>query len=279
MSAKFVAELTWPEVEESLQAGDVAVVPIGAEAKQHGRHLPMNTDWLQARWLAKELAKLTDVLVFPIVNYTFSPAFVEFPGSVSLGQETFTRLMSDILKEIARHKPFRIVVLNTAGNTRRALDRLADHSDFRDRVIMYHANERSNIREVVEKIREQAFGSHAGEIETSKMLGIEPDVVKPEDIIPPDEAREFDFEEENRLARFDSSHPNFSPTGVYGNPALAEEKKGKRMATAMRKDLKDLVALIDEERRKDEEAAAQAVDAAEAARSGRGDAGDAASSG
>jgi len=270
MSAKYVANLTWPQVEESLLAGDVAVLPIGAEAKQHGRHLPMNTDRIQADWLAKELAKLTNVLVFPVVNYTFSPAFVEFPGSISLGQETFTRLISDILNEISRHRPFRIVVLNTAGNTRRALDRLAKHSDFRDRVIMHHANERENIREVVGKVREQAYGTHAGEIETSKMLGIAPDVVQMEDVVPPEEAREFDFDTENRLARFDSSHPNFSPSGVYGNPALAEEKKGKRIATAMRKDLKELVARLDEERKKDEEAAAEAVEAAQQAEGGRG---------
>lgn len=264
MSVKYVAEMAWPGVEESLLAGDVAVLPIGAEAKQHGRHLPMNTDWLQAAWLAKELGKLTDILVFPTVNYTYAPAYVEFPGSVSLGQETFTRLISDILNEISRHKPFRIVVLNTAGNTRRSLDRLAEHSDFRDRVIMYHALDRENLREVVEKISEQAFGTHAGEVETSKMLGIAPDVVDTDAIIPPEDAREFDFDHENRIARFDSSHPNFSPTGVYGNPALAEEKKGKRMATAMRKDLKALLARIEEEREKDAETAAAAVEAAQA---------------
>ena len=54
--------------------------------------------------------------------------------------------------------------------------------------------------------------------------------------------------------------------------ALAEEKKGKRIATAMRKDLKDLIERIGNERRKDAEAAAKMLEETKAGQAGEGDA-------
>ena len=46
--------LTWDEVARRLENGAAAVLPIGAAAKEHGFHLPMNTDRVQAEWLAAE---------------------------------------------------------------------------------------------------------------------------------------------------------------------------------------------------------------------------------
>ena len=48
----FAAHLSWPEVERRIKAGAVTVLPVGAACKAHGPHLPMNTDLLQADWLA-----------------------------------------------------------------------------------------------------------------------------------------------------------------------------------------------------------------------------------
>ena len=35
----------------------VVILPIGAAAKQHGFHLPLNTDRVQAEWLAGRMAE------------------------------------------------------------------------------------------------------------------------------------------------------------------------------------------------------------------------------
>ena len=39
-----VATAAWPEVGERLANGALAVLPIGAASKEHGRHLPLATD-------------------------------------------------------------------------------------------------------------------------------------------------------------------------------------------------------------------------------------------
>ena len=44
-----VAKLSWDEIAGRISDIAVGVIPIGTEAKEHGYHLPMNTDYLQAK--------------------------------------------------------------------------------------------------------------------------------------------------------------------------------------------------------------------------------------
>jgi len=109
----FAAQLSWLEVGRRIKAGAVAGLLIGAACKEHGPHLPMNTDFLQAEWLAGALVQRTDVLVWPTVSYGYYPAFTDYPGSVSLARETFQRMMQEILSEIRRAGVRTVLILNT----------------------------------------------------------------------------------------------------------------------------------------------------------------------
>ncbi len=65
----FIERLTWDEIAQRVGAGAVAILPIGAAAKEHGFHLPMNTDRIQAEWLAAKMADRFDALIWPTVSY------------------------------------------------------------------------------------------------------------------------------------------------------------------------------------------------------------------
>jgi len=56
MSGRWIEDLAWPEVGAKIGAGWPVIVPIGARAKEHGHHLPMQTDYLLARALADGVA-------------------------------------------------------------------------------------------------------------------------------------------------------------------------------------------------------------------------------
>ena len=43
----FVGSMIWSEVEQRLANGATAILPIGAGSKQHGLHMPMNTDQIR----------------------------------------------------------------------------------------------------------------------------------------------------------------------------------------------------------------------------------------
>ena len=113
----FVTELSWPELERRIQAGAIAVLPVGAACKEHGFHLPMNADLLQAEWLAAALAQRAEVLVWPTVAYGYYPAFRDYPGSVSLSVATFRAVVQEILADIRRAGARAVLILNTGIST------------------------------------------------------------------------------------------------------------------------------------------------------------------
>jgi hypothetical protein len=74
----------------------VAILPIGAGAKQHGFHMPMGTDQIFADYFARALAKKIDALIWPTLTYGAYPAFISYAGSVSLSSETFQAVVTEI---------------------------------------------------------------------------------------------------------------------------------------------------------------------------------------
>ena len=121
-----LANLTWIEAERILTPDTIVVIPLGAEAKEHGPHLKLNNDFVMAEYLKQHVLEQSSAVVTPTVNYSFYPAFVEYPGSTSLRLETARDLIVDICRSLARYGPRHFYVLNTGISTLRALKPAAD---------------------------------------------------------------------------------------------------------------------------------------------------------
>ena len=82
-SAILLETLSWDEAERILTPDAVIVIALGAESKEHGRHLQLNNDFLMAEYLKKRILATApaSVVVAPTINYSFYPAFLEYPGS------------------------------------------------------------------------------------------------------------------------------------------------------------------------------------------------------
>ena len=236
---KHVARLSWNVVDECIKSGAYGILPIGAESKEHGFHLPNNTDWLQAEWLANKAAELSNGLIWPTLNYGYYPAFVDYPGSISLSSETFEALVSDIVKGIYDSGVHRVLIINTGISTIQPLERVA--ADYGNRLFLHHMCEATYYSDVSKRIAKQPHGSHADEIETSKMLWLAPEVVdmakaQPSPLNTPMQRGPF--------SRTNSQHANYSPSGVYGDPRLATLEKGELIIQAMVKDLAAIVTAV-----------------------------------
>src|SRR5260370_6083810 len=96
----FSEHMTWDDVARHIANGAAAILPIGAAAKQHGFHLPLNTDRIQAEFLASRLAMRIDALIWPTLNYGYYPAFVAYAGSSSLSAATFEAIVHEMATEI-----------------------------------------------------------------------------------------------------------------------------------------------------------------------------------
>jgi creatinine amidohydrolase len=114
-------DLSWMEAEKVLTPEAVVVLPLGAQSKEHGPHLKLKNDFILAEYLKKRVLERSRVVVAPTVNYSYYPAFVEYPGSTTLTLETARDVIVEICESFARHGPKRFYVLNTGVSTVRAL--------------------------------------------------------------------------------------------------------------------------------------------------------------
>jgi creatinine amidohydrolase len=234
-----VAEVAWILVAERIAAGAVGVLPVGAASKEHGRHLPMATDWHQAEWLADALVQQANVLVWPTLSYGYYPAFTGYPGSTSLREPTFVTLAAEVLADIQRSGVSSCAVLNTGISTIRPLDAaLARVRGFAAlRLVNVYSGRR--FRAVRSALETQPCGSHADEIETSIMLAVAPEMVDMSRAEPCVSAFT-----PGPLNRTDPHAPNYSPGGSYGDPTRASAEKGRALVAAMLADTLEALELM-----------------------------------
>jgi creatinine amidohydrolase len=98
----YLPHMTWPEVQDLLTRTDMVIIPIAA-IEQHGPHAPIGTDFLAANERAKLIAQKTDVLVAPILLPGISPYHMDFPGTISLSEETVARVYFEAAQSLIHH--------------------------------------------------------------------------------------------------------------------------------------------------------------------------------
>ncbi len=236
----WMEELTWPEAGERIARGDIAVVPIGARSKEHGHHLPLETDYLLARALCDGLIAALPVLATPVVDFGYYPAFLNYPGSQHLRADTFVALLDDVFDGLVRNGARRIAVVNTGVSTEAPLQVAVRNALIRHGIRVAVADIRQ-LGKSASHLLEQKFGGHGDEHETSLMLAIAPDKVRME-LAQQDygnmlEVPKTVFWRSVVFGPDPGSGPDYSETGVRGDPTLATREKGEAMLAAMIDDL------------------------------------------
>jgi creatinine amidohydrolase len=218
-------DLTWQEAERVLTPDRVVVIALGAEAKEHGPHLRLNNDWRMAEYFKRRVLAAANAVVAPTINYSFYPAFVEYPGSTTLRLETARDLVVDIVRSLAHYGPRRFYILNTGISTNRPLQQ-AQERLAQDGIEM-RFTDLTKYDDIEKKVRTSG-GTHADEIETSMMLYISPKSVDMKKAV-----RDLHENKPGPLSRDESKAGTYSPTGVWGDPTRATREKGRVVVEAM----------------------------------------------
>jgi creatinine amidohydrolase len=232
---RFVEHMTWAEVARRIDEGAAAIMPVGAAAKQHGLHLPLNTDRIQAEWLAARLAGTIDALVWPTLTYGHYPAFVEYAGSMSLSAPVFEAVVQQIASGILGHGCRALFVLDTGISTRAPVERALARLDT-GHALHLRIHDGPHYRRAAAETAEQRRGSHADELETALMLAIAPSLV---DMSRAEASPPLTQEVPGRLSPTDAGSPNYSRSGSFGDPTLATVAKGEILLKAMLDDLNE----------------------------------------
>jgi creatinine amidohydrolase len=233
----FIERLSWDEVARRIKIGAAAMLPIGAGAKAHGFHLPLNTDRIQAEWLAARIADRIDALIWPTLTYGYYPAFVEYAGSSSLSAPVFEASIHEITAGILGFGCRAAFVVDTGLSTLAPVDRALARLNSRD-VLHLRAYAGPRYRRAATELSEQSHGSHADELETSLMLALAPELV---DMSRAEASPRLQRETPGRLTPTDTCSPNYSRSGSYGDPTRATRAKGEVLLAAMVDDLAEQV--------------------------------------
>ena len=233
-----VAGLTWDQVKEGLAGGAAAILPIGAGAKQHGLHMTMATDQVFAEYFSRALAERIDALIWPTLTYGAYPAFVAYAGSVSLSNATFQAVVTEIADSLLGFGARRVLILDTGLSTIAPVDAAIRAS--RDPLLIRHLKVFAGPRflKTAHRLREQPYGTHADEMETSLMLAIAPELVDMARAAP------CPFSptgpSPGALSPDDPSSPTYAPSGSFGDPTLASADKGSQLLAAILDDLMEM---------------------------------------
>src|SRR5689334_19800373 len=105
--------------ESNARAAETLLVwPVGA-LEQHGPHLPVGTDDYQVEALtraaAKQAGEKIPVLVAPTLPFGSSQHHVPFGGTMSIGTETYYRLLCELAESLIRGGYRKIFIVNGHG--------------------------------------------------------------------------------------------------------------------------------------------------------------------
>jgi creatinine amidohydrolase len=175
-----LSEMSWAEVKEYLAHDDRVILPLGS-TEEHGPHLGLGTDSIEAEAIALSAGEATGVIVAPTLNYGMALMQMAFPGTVSLRPTTLIAVLEDVFRSLYRHGFRRVLVVNGHGGNTPALSSAVqivtqDLAGLRVKTFEWWTDAES-YRVVIETMGEQV-GSHASPGETAFMLAVRPSAVK-----------------------------------------------------------------------------------------------------
>jgi creatinine amidohydrolase len=235
-------EMTMPQVEAALAAGCRTVyIPFGA-LEEHGPHLPLSTDTIQAYQVGKRAAELIPLFVAPPIPYGNCRSTNCHPGTVSISTTTLRGLLKDLVRSFYRQGMKQVVVLtgHAGGAHRLALqdageELLDELPELRIAVVTEYELAKDEGRGIIETPGD----AHAGEIETSRIMHSHPQLVQG---TAPEEYPTFPIGVLVRDKR------RYWPGGVWGDPAKATADKGVRIEELVARKVVELVKALEEGR-------------------------------
>jgi len=249
-----LAHLTWPEIGAAAPR-TVAVLPIAA-IEQHGHHLAVSTDTAIVTAVAEGLERARPELVMlcPTQAYGSSHHHRGFPGTMTLSHDTFVRVLKDLVESLLRAGFRRLILLNGHGGNRApgnyALQILSHEWDDRcqpNLALATYWDLAGNAFRGGAPLETPAI-SHACEYETSAMLHLHPERVRPALAGPASHPadhppyRQWQVDLPSPAGMTKTFH-HLSDKGSMGSPQLATAAKGAHLVQAA---IAGAVAFVDD---------------------------------
>ena len=189
----FLEELTWLEVRDALRSGKTTVlVPTGG-IEQNGPYLATGKHNYIVRAVTEAVARrLGNALVAPVVpfvpegNIDPPSGHMRYPGTISVSEDTYERLLTDICAGLRVHGFRNIVLLGDSGGNQPGMQAVANRLMVkwrRERVQVHFLPQYYNYAEVARWLAEQGIhleseDAHDDFMVTAQLLAVNPSSVR-----------------------------------------------------------------------------------------------------
>jgi creatinine amidohydrolase len=217
----FLDDLTWPELRADIAAGKTSIIiPIGG-TEENGPQMALGKHNVRARMLCEKIARaLGNALVAPVIAYVphgdvhHPTGELAFPGTTSVPTGAFDEVLAGAAWSFKLAGFRNILFLGDHGGYQRDLAVVAERLDREwagsgvkaIAIGEYYRASEIEFGQLLKKkgYSEAEIGSHAGLLDTSLMMGVDPSMVRPD--------------------LFGETKPG---DGVYGDPTKASIALGK----------------------------------------------------
>lgn len=236
-----IENLTMEEFARGLESCKTVYIPFGS-VEEHGKHLPLSTDTIEAYEVGKRAAERIPLFVAPPVHYGSCRSTSRHPGTISISTATLKALLKDIVRSMHAQGLMNFVVLtgHAGGSHRMALQDAGEELilELPD-IDMAVVTEYDLAKEAGARLIETRGDAHAGEIETSRIMHSHPHLVK--GVGEP----EYPSFPTGILVRDKRS---FWPGGVWGDPTKASAEKGRQIESLVADKVVELVKALESRR-------------------------------
>ncbi len=264
--SRYWADLSTRDFAQLIAAGQaaktIAVLPVAA-TEQHGPHLPLSVDTVLVDGIVTaalaHLAADLNVLFLPTQAVGLSPEHARFPGTLTLKNETILRLWTDVGESVAAAGIQKLLLFNSHGGNVSVMDLVARDLRARLGMLVYSASwfnlpltdAQGQDVNTLFSADEHRFGIHAGDMETSMMLALDPARVNMAQAqnfhsTAQDRAQKFAILGNGKSAKLGWQMQDYNPAGAVGNAAAASAEKGRALVAAAGLGLARLLAEIDQ---------------------------------
>lgn len=240
MSSHLLSELTWKIIQSTRY--EIAILPWGA-TEPHNYHLPFCTDVIESEYIASESARRAaeqgaPVVVLPSIPYGVNTGQMDLNMTINMHPSTQASVLRDIVESLSVHKIPKLVILNSHGGNdfKQMIRELQPKSPdmFLCTVNWWQILDQSEFFE--------AKDDHAGEMETSVMLAIAPDLVLPLREAGSGRTRPFRIKAlRERWAWTPRQWTQATDDTGAGDPSKATAEKGRRYLDALTKEIADFL--------------------------------------